>query len=360
MTATADGSSTDSAPYRPGWLDRLADKVEGWRGPTWAYYAALWALLTAVAAPLAWHDFAGTARLREAMLFYALYPGALAYVLFLRHYLRSAGRAALSGFRPVFREDDPVSGRRLTLPEAEFRLTNAPALPTLVATLVAGAAGGALIASGRAQFQHFGIAASPASYAFNFILELAVWTVAGAAAYTFVRTLRFVALLYARHAHVSLFYLHPLYAFSGLTLRYALGVLLAMFVYYLAEPSVLDDWTTASLAILDAGVALALFAAPLVGAHRLLSDEKDALLAANSARLREVLERLHTAVGDGDAAGAADIQHLLAGLEQERSILAATPTWPWRPGLFRTFLSALLLPVVIWLIQFLLGRALQH
>lgn len=359
MTVPAEESGGSSAAYRPGWLDWLDDRVESWPGAAWPYYVALWVVLAALAVPFAWHDFAGTARLREALLFYSLYTGGLAYVFFLKHYLRSAGRAALGGFRPAFREDDSATGRRLTLGEAEFRLTNAPASGVLVVTFVAVLVGGVLIAAGRAQFQHFDVAASPASYAFNLILELAVWAVAGAAFYSFVRTLRFVARLYGRHAHVSLFNLHPLYAFSGLTLRYALGVLLAEFVYFSLEPRLLSDWSTASLAILDSGVALALFAAPLAGAHRLLSAEKDALLAGNSARLREVLDRLHAAAG-GDTASAANIQYLLLGLEKERAILEATPTWPWRPGLFRTFLSALLLPVVIWLIQFLLGQMLPH
>lgn len=360
MTATAEGSSGASAAYRPGWLDRLADRVERWPGPAWAYCVALWVAVLALATPFAWHDFGGTALFGDALRFYAVYSGALAYVLFLKYYLRSAGRAALVSFRPVFREDDSVSGQRLTLAEAEFRLMNSPAISTLVVTLAAIGVVGVLIALGRSQFQLFHVAASPASYAFNVILELAVWTVAAPAGYSFARTLRVVADLYARHAHVSLFNLHPLYAFSGLTLRYALGVLLATFTYYLVEPGLLYDWPTVSLVVLDSGVALALFAAPLVGAHRLLSQEKDGLLAGNSARLREVLERLHAAAGGGDATGAAEIQNLLLGLQQERSILEATPTWPWRPALFRTLLSALLLPVAIWLIQVLLGRVLQH
>lgn len=360
MTATSKEARTPPVAYRIGWLDNLVDRVERSPGPAWGYTLALWAVVFALAVPFARHDFAGTPLLGEALRFYALYSGALAYVLFLKCYLRSAGRAALGGFRPAFREDDSVPGRRMTFAEAEFRLMNSPAFPTLAATLAAIALAAVLIALGRAQFQIYNVAASPGSYAFNVILELSVWAVAAPAGYSFVRTLRFVADLYARHAHVSLFNLHPLYAFSGLTLRYALGVLLASFAYYLVEPELLYDWPTVSLVVIDSGVALALFAAPLIGAHRLLVHEKDNLLAGNTSRLREVFEQLHAAAGGGTGPGAAEIQYLLSGLQQERSILEATPTWPWRPGLFRTFLSALLLPVAIWLIQFVLGRVLQH
>ena len=45
-----------------------------------------------------------------------------------------------------------------------------------------------------------------------------------------------------------------------------------------------------------------------------------------------------------------------AAFVADRDILAAIPTWPWRPGLFASFVSIIVLPVVLFLIQFFLGR----
>jgi len=57
-------------------------------------------------------------------------------------------------------------------------------------------------------------------------------------------------------------------------------------------------------------------------------------------RLREALDRCTTPrTVTIDPCG--NLEHLLAGLQQERTILEGMRTWPWRPGLFRVFLSAI-------------------
>ena len=48
----------------------------------------------------------------------------------------------------------------------------------------------------------------------------------------------------------------------------------------------------------------------------------------------------------------------LAGLEIERNMIAAMPTWPWQPETFRWVLAAMILPGLIWVIHRLLQRAL--
>lgn len=46
----------------------------------------------------------------------------------------------------------------------------------------------------------------------------------------------------------------------------------------------------------------------------------------------------------------------MASLEIERAALVRVPTWPWDPGTLRTVIAALLLPIIIWLIQYGLER----
>jgi hypothetical protein len=48
----------------------------------------------------------------------------------------------------------------------------------------------------------------------------------------------------------------------------------------------------------------------------------------------------------------------LASLVVERELLAKIPTWPWQPGALTGFLTALLLPIILWLIQRILERML--
>jgi hypothetical protein len=264
----------------------------------------------------------------------------------------------LEGFRPVYEEQDRGSGEVQPIAAASFQLTNAPALPSLFASLAGMGFVLALTMLRVAPFQRLGVAPSALSYIYNMALELSAWAMIGAAVYSLTWTLRLVSRFYTRHARVSLFELQPLYAFSSLTVRYALGIVVGPAIFLASLPYLLTGRSTLTLAVAGVAGAFLLFAGPLVGAHRLLAAEQSALLAENAGRLRLALERLH-AVADGrDEGHAASVQHVLLGLQQERALLQAIGTWPWRPGLLRAFLTALLLPMVIWLIQFVLARLL--
>jgi hypothetical protein len=50
------------------------------------------------------------------------------------------------------------------------------------------------------------------------------------------------------------------------------------------------------------------------------------------------------------------VNEALKGLTAEGKILERIPTWPWRPGLFAGFISIILLPIVLFLLQFALER----
>jgi hypothetical protein len=52
------------------------------------------------------------------------------------------------------------------------------------------------------------------------------------------------------------------------------------------------------------------------------------------------------------------LNKVLATLELEANGLEKVPTWSWPRGMFRNQMEAFLLPVLIWLIQFVLGRLL--
>jgi hypothetical protein len=54
-----------------------------------------------------------------------------------------------------------------------------------------------------------------------------------------------------------------------------------------------------------------------------------------------------------------DLNKTLASLELERAALQRIPTWPWETGTLRGVAATLVLPLVIWLIQFALQRLLR-
>lgn len=53
-----------------------------------------------------------------------------------------------------------------------------------------------------------------------------------------------------------------------------------------------------------------------------------------------------------------DLNKALASLEIERAALERVPTWPWERGTLRTLVAALVLPLILWLAQTFLERAL--
>jgi hypothetical protein len=52
------------------------------------------------------------------------------------------------------------------------------------------------------------------------------------------------------------------------------------------------------------------------------------------------------------------LKDAMLGLIAERDVLNALPTWPWRPGTLAGFLSATVLPIILFLLQMGLSRLL--
>jgi hypothetical protein len=50
------------------------------------------------------------------------------------------------------------------------------------------------------------------------------------------------------------------------------------------------------------------------------------------------------------------INHHMSSLSLERDILSKLPTWPWQPGTLNLILSAVLLPIILWIAQQFLER----
>ena len=105
-------------------------------------------------------------------------------------------------------------------------------------------------------------------------------------------------------------------------------------------------------------LAFASFALPLVGIHSALAAEKERLQEGISDLLRSAGAELHLRINRKAYKGMDELHKALAGLEIERNMIGAMPTWPWQPETFRWVLAAMILPVAIWVIQLLLQRAL--
>ena len=103
-------------------------------------------------------------------------------------------------------------------------------------------------------------------------------------------------------------------------------------------------------------IATIAFVLPLTGAHARLVDQKELLRDEAERRLEATLGELNRDVDARDLTRADGLNKTLASLVVQRDILAKLPTWPWSTATLRTFVSALLLPMALFLLQQALSR----
>jgi hypothetical protein len=323
-------------PDRPSWFDRLTAAIDRLPAPYWAPYwlaFVLWLGLIVMVLSRA------GAPLTLALVYAHSLPF---YGFWLLHYLDRRAAASLEDFRPAY------TGVEAQLQEVRWRLTNLPATPALAVTLAAMllASLGSLSWGMDTLFQVLDRLGFLATLVFAFLY-----------AYHSVRQLRLVTWLYAERAQVNLHHLIPLRSFSTLTAHTAIGMLLVLSGAAIFTPEgLVGYWLVAAL--LFAGFAVLTFILPLAGLNRRLAGAKAQELAENARRWEAVMAELYRLIDRGDLPAADRLNGTLAALERGRIAIERIPTWPWRPETLRGMIGALVLPVLIFLAQRLLGSLL--
>ncbi|TAJ99651.1 MAG: hypothetical protein EPO36_11380 [Chloroflexota bacterium] len=177
-----------------------------------------------------------------------------------------------------------------------------------------------------------------------------------------VRQLRLVSRLHALADRIDPFNPEPLHAFSRLTSQTGMALVLMIAFGLALNPVAVGSESAALLwapwVVGVPAVAVAIFVVPLLGMHRRLVAAKAGLQGAAEERLKAVLAAVHEDVDALDLRRADGLQKTLGSVLQEREILAKLPTWPWSAGTLRGFVTAILLPLVLFVGQRLLGDVL--
>jgi hypothetical protein len=151
----------------------------------------------------------------------------------------------------------------------------------------------------------------------------------------------------------------PLYAFSGVTALTAVALTASFYGWFALNPGIVEDPIVAfGVALPVTILALVTFAWPFVGVHQLLVREKERVLDAAGLRLEATVADLHRRIDSGQLEGMGDLNQAITCLEVERNLLEKAPTWPWRPETVRLLVTALLVPLLLWVGQYLLQRVL--
>jgi hypothetical protein len=170
-----------------------------------------------------------------------------------------------------------------------------------------------------------------------------------------LRQLHWVSRIYTDHTRVDLLKPGPLYRLSRVTASTSLGLVFLIYLFYASDPRFFFNAVNLATVAFIALVAIAAFLLPLLGIHRVLVAEKERLLDESADRLKLAIAELHRRVDQVDLAEMDALNKAIASLETERNLPNRIPTWPWQPEALRTLIGALLLPLILWVAQALLG-----
>jgi len=351
MSATGElaTSEPDSSPlpYPPSLVDGFIAWLERLPGPTWLAFAGLGIVSVAyvmVVVVLLGRDVATVAVRFTAI---AVVP---VFALALLRQLNQVAGQAFDRFRPLL-DLDTADVERL-----RYRLTVLP--QRSVALMLLFVTWATLIGAAAAPTS---LEIDGSSLGASFLLvALACLTFASysALALQVVRQLVFVERIHRQAQRIDLFNVSPLHAFSRLTSQASLGLLVIVAVLVLTTgpqfvaASSSQLVTAAHMSFYGAlGIAaFASFVLPLYGLHRRIATEKERLQTDADARLTSLLGALHADAAKLDLSRADGLNKLLNSAFQEREVLAKLPTWPWQAATVRGFVSALLLPVLVYVL----------
>jgi hypothetical protein len=335
--------STTTAPYAPSWLNGLFAAVERLPGGGWWVYPLSFVALVAYYNVALWITGSRPVGALTIDGIAAVVYGP--YMVAASHYFSRVAGRAIEVFRPASGLSDADYALRryelVTLPRGRLWL------PLLIGAIIG--VGSILSASAEAIAPYGGtrltalVVLGPAAI-FGYGMALVV-------SYQAIRQLREVDRLHREATAIDLFDTAPIYAFSGLSMRIGSGAVFAVY-YALVANSAFQTGNAFSIVVIAGAIPLsvACFIVPLWGIHGRLTAEKDVLVRGVNLRAQAVQEELYRRVDASNLVGVKDVTDALVGIHATRQQIDKLPTWPWPPQVLRGFVSAILLPVVVFLI----------
>jgi hypothetical protein len=337
--------SENIAPYPPSWMNRFTYWVKRLPIPAWLFYTILLIVWELIVFLLAW--VGGDLQWGEldfTTFFYSFWGVA---ILAFHHYLESEIRDALHDSKSLLKVSSGVFSK------LEYEFTIMPARPFLVWSMI-GLGVGVFLGAYEAGITRlsFPILFQIFNYGLqtNFFLGLS---------YRLLRLLIMINKLYSSSITINLFDLAPVYVLSALCAKVGLFLLALLYSSLALEPESIADPVYLGGFALFSILPLAAFILPLRGINRRLVNEKRHLISDVSRRLEFILSQIKHAVESDDLKRVGDLETALRAVEREKDLVDKIPTWPWRPATLRVFLSAVFLPIFLWLIQQILDRVLD-
>jgi hypothetical protein len=129
-----------------------------------------------------------------------------------------------------------------------------------------------------------------------------------------------------------------------------LALLILGYSGLLTTPDALSNPQIIAWAAFTTSAAVVCFVVPLNGIHGVIAAGKSRRLEAVDRLLGQILGELHVRAERGDVSDASAYNDQIASLLAEREMVARLSTWPWSPVTLRGFGTAVVLPIVLWLV----------
>jgi hypothetical protein len=336
--------------YRPGVLSRVLAWVDALPGHGWWVYPLLFAVLFAWSHGVLWASghvpIGSTLQVVTVSLFYP--PYTLAAIALIN---RSADRA-LAAFWPATgwpdEERDAWRYRFINSP-AGFGLA-AFAFGVIVAVIAFFSASAAVFGTGDDRLVLFVAYLPVAALGYAVVLLAFIHT---------THQLRLVARIHREATAIDPFDRVSVYAFSSMTAVTGLAYLASGY-FTLVFNGAFQAGNFVALVVLVTlfAIAIACFVLPLWGIHDRLVDEKQVLARDVELRLSQLTEDMYRRIDGRELEATKAVSDALVGVAEIRKRISDIPTWPWRPQVLSGFLSALLVPVAVYVLTRALGNQL--
>jgi hypothetical protein len=339
-------------PYAPSWLDRLTAAVARIPLPYPVVYLVFGLLLALARTVIAWID--GSYPVGTFFAVHILDGLIPVYFLFAIHLLDELSRRAIADYRPRLRGGDTE------YEQLRYRLTTMPFRSGLVVGILALIEGAIYIPLflSPVDIERSHYLTSPVSVVADTVLSGLSGLFMVMFGFHTIRQLWMISRIYTRHTNVSIFDIGGLYALSRVTAVSSIALLFFTYVYFaLYTQGQINSLSNGVVVAAIVIIALLTFIVPLWGAHRLLQTAKNQRQSEVAHRIEAAADALHARVDSGDYSDLTDrIDGAIDGLLKERDVVAKAKTWPWEPDAVRAVVTAVVLPILIWIVTRILER----
>jgi hypothetical protein len=259
------------------------------------------------------------------------------------HYLNNVASRALRTFRPLLDVDDAAIFR------IEHELIKLPRWIGRLAILLGFGFGLLFILTEPKLEESF--QPTLLTYAVDFLITGFMLSTLIAVVIRSIRQLRMVNRLHKRATNLHLLNLAPAHAFSSLTARTGIGIIFVLLMAAILDILTYGAITGTMVYVVFLMLSIVVFILPVIGIKNRIEEEKDKALAEVNDLIEINTQRLKTMVKNSEDKGMREVGIAAETLVRRRDLLKNVSTWPWDPGTFRGFASALLLPIFLLVVS---------